>query len=144
MIKSKLKYCLQLTNYRSNKSQLSQNWTWDQNLLKLEWHDSIHCTVLTRLQAPDHWKLVRKAYKLCVSKCKHSHWSTGCEMQLLLADKSKKNLWAFLSAITCPWLLSLCLSKNSLKCCSTRWNLTGKVIPGNFLNFEQNCSIAYW
>ena len=39
-----------------------------------------------------HGKLVRKSHRLCASKCEHSHWSIGCELQLLLADKSKTNL----------------------------------------------------
>ena len=65
---------------------MSFSWTW-----LIEWVDG----------RMDHGKLVRKSHRLCASKCEHSHWSIGCELQLLLADKSKTNLWTFLSAI--PW-----------------------------------------
>ena len=44
---------------------------------------------------------LRKADNLYTTKFEHSHWSTGCELQLKLADKSKTNLWAFLFAFLC-------------------------------------------
>ena len=48
-----------------------------------------------------HGNEVRKTDILSATKCRHSHWSTGCELQLWLADGSKTNLWAFLADFPC-------------------------------------------
>ena len=48
-----------------------------------------------------HGRLIRKADELCATKSKHSHWSTGNELQLWLTEKRKTNIWASLTAF--PW-----------------------------------------
>ena len=81
----------------------------------------------------NHGKLVRKSHRLCASKFEHSHWSIGCELQLLLADKSKTNLWTFLSAI--PW------SEGTY---SEVWHIIEKICscPTSYLSHIYNLSVT--